>query len=150
MIIQKLSLKKYHLIIQKNNSKNKNKTKESSKSTLRGAPSPPKRRPESTPGRPLIDVNGLQISTWAPPGAVKDFFSAPEAPQGGSKRAPGTLWEQGRRPRAAQEPTGRHLGSNSDPPGVHFLRFSSIFCSSTPGPAECAKLLNNLYFDDTI
>ena len=56
-------------------------SKESSKSTLRGAPGPPKRRPKSTPGRPLIDVNGLQISTWAPPGAVKYFFRPRRPPR---------------------------------------------------------------------
>ena len=55
-----------------------------------------------------------------------NFFAAPEAFQGGSKRAPGTFWEQGRRPRAAQEPTGRHFGSNSDPAGVHFSGFEGF------------------------
>ena len=71
---------------------------------LRGAPGPAKRRPKSIPGRPLIDVNGLQISTWAPPGAAKDFFG-PGGP-------PGRL----------QEASGRALGAGSSPksrPGGH-------------------------------
>jgi len=52
-------------------------SKESPKSTLRGAPGPPKRRPKSTPGRPLIDVIGLQNRSWAPPGASDELFLAP-------------------------------------------------------------------------
>ena len=74
-------------------------SKESPKSTLQGAPGPPKRRPKSTPGRPLIDVNGLQISTWAPPGAASEFFGATGPP-------PRVIWSA----------AGAHSGPTWGPP----------------------------------
>ena len=44
-------------------------------------------------------------------GRPRQFMGSPGPPRSLSKRAPGRLWEQGRRPRAAQRPPVSHLGA---------------------------------------
>ena len=46
-----------------------------------------------------------------PQGANNEFLGTPGSPQSPSRRAPGSLWKQSRRPRVAQRPPGSHFGA---------------------------------------
>ena len=46
-----------------------------------------------------------------PQGANNEFLGTPGPPQSPSRRAPGSLWKQSRRPRVAQRPPGSHFGA---------------------------------------
>ena len=65
-----------------------------------------------TPWRPEIDQ---LFALGGPQGANNDFLGTPGPPQSPSRRAPGSLWKQGRRPRVAQRPPGSHFGAISAP-----------------------------------
>ena len=98
-------------------------SKESSKSTLRGAPGPPKRKPKSTPGRPLIDVIGLQNRSWAPPGASDELFLAPGPLPRAIWSAPGAHFWPTWGPQAPQRAPRAHFRPPGGPPGTVFGLF---------------------------
>ena len=102
-------------------------SKESPKSTLWGALGPPKRRPKSTPGRPLIAKSGSKIglgrprarpmNCFWPPGRSQERFGALLGPTFGPHGGP-------ERPRELQELI-------FDPPealqGLFLTYFSKVF-----------------------
>ena len=72
-----------------------------------GLPEPP-RDPPAAPRKHEIDQ---LFAPGGPQGANNEFLGTPGPPQSPSRRAPGSLWKQSRRPRVAQRPPGSHFGA---------------------------------------
>ena len=102
-------------------------SKESLKSSLRGAPGPPKRRPKSIPGRPLIGVIGLPNRIWAPPGAFNELFLAPGPLPRAIWSAPGAHFWPTWGPRAPQRAPRAHFRPSGGSPGTVFDLFFKGF-----------------------